>query len=69
MPERATTADLIRAARERAGLTQEQLGARLGLSNGTAVSHWESGSREPSLRSLRKIAAVLVVRARDLVGD
>lgn len=62
-----TTADLIRTARERAGITQADLGKALGLSNGTAVSHWESGRREPSLTNLRAIAEALGVSAKSLV--
>ncbi|MBQ3301669.1 MAG: helix-turn-helix transcriptional regulator [Rudaea sp.] len=50
----------LRAARERAGMTQEQLGFELGVGKGT-VSAWELGRSEPPLARLlvmRKIFGV-----------
>lgn len=50
----------IRRQREKAGLTQEQLGEACDLSP-SFVGHIERGSRKLSLESLLKIAAVLHV--------
>lgn len=45
----------VRAAREGKGLTQEQLGAALGVSKSN-ISAWENGLHEPSYTQMRKIA-------------
>jgi transcriptional regulator with XRE-family HTH domain len=47
--------DLVRIARERAGLTQEQLARRSGRPRET-IARWETGTQEPSLAALRQIA-------------
>lgn len=46
--------DLIRMARDRAGLSQEQLAARSGKPRST-IARWESGARSPSLESLEEV--------------
>jgi transcriptional regulator with XRE-family HTH domain len=48
------TPSLIRALRERNGLTQEKLAARLGVSFST-INRWEKGRRRPSPLALRKL--------------
>lgn len=48
------SADLIRAARLRAGLTQAELGRRLGRPQ-SQIARWESGRVEPSLETLRRL--------------
>lgn len=58
----------IAALRLKAGLTQYELAKRLDVTS-MAVSHWESGRREPPLSMLRKIAAVLGVRVCELIED
>ena len=35
--------ELLRAAREKAGLTQSELGKQIGLTSGVLISNWESG--------------------------
>ena len=55
-----TTADVVRIARQRAGLTQEQLAARSGHPRET-IARWEAGAREPSLSTLTAL-----VEAADL---
>lgn len=71
--------DIVRIARQRAGLTQQQLAERSGHPRVT-IARWETGAREPSLASLRALVAAcdldLVVHlARhdpsldELVGD
>ena len=46
--------DLIREARLRAGLTQAQLGERLGKAQ-SAIARWERGDVRPSLETLRTL--------------
>jgi transcriptional regulator with XRE-family HTH domain len=48
------SADLLKEARLRAGLTQEQLGRRVGRSQ-SAIARWESGRVQPSLETLRDL--------------
>jgi len=48
------SADLIYMARNRAHLTQAELGRRLGLPQ-SQVSRWERGQVEPSLETLRRL--------------
>lgn len=52
--------NLIRAFREQAGLSQEQLGEAIGVTRQT-IAAWETGDREPSLAQLTKIAKRLGV--------
>jgi transcriptional regulator with XRE-family HTH domain len=46
--------DLIKEARLRAGLTQVELGRRLGKAQ-SAIARWERGDVRPSLETLRQI--------------
>lgn len=48
----------IRQARETAGLTQEELGRRLGIS-GVAVGHYERAARAVGIAELERIAEIL----------
>lgn len=48
------SADLIREARLRAGLTQAELGRRV-KRNQSAIARWESGRVTPSLETLRHV--------------
>jgi transcriptional regulator with XRE-family HTH domain len=48
------SADLMREARLRAGLTQAELGRLVGRPQ-SAIARWESGRVEPSLETLRDI--------------
>lgn len=58
-------ADLVRASRAAAGLTQAQLASRLGTTQ-SAVSRWEQGRDEPRLSTL---AAIGRATGRRLVVD
>ena len=49
-----TSADLLRQARLRAGLTQAELGRATGRSQ-SAIARWESGRVQPSLETLREL--------------
>lgn len=48
---------MIRELREQHGWTQRELGERVGVS-GHAVWCWESGTKIPSVPTLRKLAGV-----------
>jgi transcriptional regulator with XRE-family HTH domain len=48
------SADLLREARLRAGLTQAELGRRVGRSQ-TQIARWERGDVKPSLETLREL--------------
>lgn len=50
----AETGDLLRAARTRSGLSQQQVARRTGLPP-SVVSAYENGRREPSARTFRAI--------------
>ena len=50
------------------GISQRELGARLGVCNQT-VSFWESGQREPDLDTLLKIAKYFQVSTDFLLGN
>ncbi|MFH9073466.1 helix-turn-helix domain-containing protein [Streptomyces alboflavus] len=56
----------IRAARQHAGLSQLQLGERVGRDHKT-ISRWENAIRVPSLTDLLLIANALDVPLADLV--
>ena len=53
--------------REKAGLSQAQLGEKVGLSN-KAVSKWENGLAKPGIDVIRKLADVLSVSVDDLLN-
>lgn len=57
----------IMLARRRAGLTQRELGARLGVSH-VAVGDIERGKRRPDLDKLGEIADALGVTLRELIA-
>jgi transcriptional regulator with XRE-family HTH domain len=48
----------LRAARERLGLTQEEVGARSGVQAGE-VSRIERGKRDPQVSTVEKLAAAV----------
>jgi transcriptional regulator with XRE-family HTH domain len=48
------SSDLIRMARSRSGLSQEELAVRSGRPRST-IARWESGARSPSLESLEEV--------------
>jgi transcriptional regulator with XRE-family HTH domain len=57
----------LRAAREMRGLSQAELAERTRLQQ-AAVSHYEGGTRRPSLRNLRRLSEGLEVTIDYLVG-
>lgn len=56
--EQSTIGNRIREARKKAGLTQRQLGDRLGGSGGM-IGRYESGTRNPKLETAERIASAL----------
>ena len=62
------TAEIIRSARIRCGITQKELAARLGVTN-TAVSKWERGLGMPDVSLLRPLCEALRIAVSALLGD
>ena len=60
--------NILKELRLEKGLSQRKLGLDLGVVNQT-VSFWESGSREPDLDTLVKIARYFNVTIGYLLGD
>ncbi len=61
---------IIKKARIAAGLSQEQLAEKVGVSQG-AVAQWESGVTHPSFKVLKPLAGALKITLDELVeaGD
>ena len=60
--------DVLRRLRKNAGLSQEELGAKLGLAKST-ISMYENGTREPSLEILEAIADIFNVDMNTLTDS
>ena len=58
--ENMSTAEKIKEMRKKAGLSQKELGEKLGVSQ-VMISAYESGIRKPKIETLQKIAAALNV--------
>lgn len=58
----------LKLLRLNANISQRELGEILHVSN-QAVSFWETGSREPDLDTLVKIAVYFEVSVNDLLSD
>lgn len=58
----------LRAIRQEQGLTQEQLGERVGTT-GKRISYYETGVREPYLSTIRQLATVLHVEPGRLLEE
>ncbi|ROS27970.1 helix-turn-helix domain-containing protein [Cellulomonas sp. PhB150] len=63
-----TTSTLIRATRERAGLSQARLAALAGTSQ-PAVSRYEAGTASPSMATLERLMAAMGARLEVQVVD
>ena len=68
MREQQTLGRRIQEARKAAGLSQESLGERLGVSR-QAVSKWERGAADPSTSNLLALAKLFGVPAEDLLRE
>ena len=53
--------------RKQQGLTQEQLGERLGVTNKT-VSRWETGKYMPDIGKLQNLSAILGISVNELLA-
>lgn len=60
-PDPTLNPDVLRAARERQGLTQHQLARLVGVAGGERISRWELGMSTPRPRMLIRLADVLEV--------
>lgn len=58
-------ADRIRTLRLNAGLSQQALGAQLGVSS-VAVSKWERAESQPDIRTLTRMADIFATTIDDL---
>lgn len=63
----ASIGDRIRSARERAGLNKSELAAQAGVTY-RMVHAWETGEKDPSAESLRRMSGVLAVSIEELLG-
>lgn len=61
-----TTGQLIKLNRKEAGLTQKELGAKLGIAYQT-LAQWENDLRKPKVETLQRIAAALNVPITSLM--
>lgn len=66
LARRQQIGDRIRAARHHAGLTQVQLGERIGRDHRT-IHRWEYATADPSLTDLLLLAYALDIPLADLV--
>lgn len=57
----------LRAARERAGLTQHELARQVGVAGGERLSMWELGTSVPRPALLRRLAAAVGVPPAELL--
>lgn len=63
-----TIGERIKAAREQAGITQVELGEKIGVS-GVAIMRYEKNARQPRLEQLQAIATALGVSVGHLLGQ
>ena len=63
-----TIGERIKAARENSGMTQVELGEKVGVS-GVAIMRYEKNQRQPRYDQLQRIASALGVAAHELVDD
>ena len=59
---------IIKEARKEKGLTQKELGEKLGVSY-QMIAQYESGRRKPKIETLKRISAVLGVGLEDFMTD
>ena len=63
-----TVGERIREARERQGLSQEELAKRLGLKDKSSVCKIEKSGDNISTKSIKKYASVLSIKPSELMG-
>ncbi len=64
----AKLGDQIKKFRKARGLSQIELGERLGVTQ-QVITNWERNLREPTLETLLKIAGVFEITLEQLVGQ
>ena len=62
-----TTGQQIKAARQKAGMTQAQLAEKLGIPY-QSIGQWERDARNPKLDTLKRIADALNITVQELIG-
>ncbi len=67
-PQSRKLAELLREAREKAGLTQAEVGEAFGGHQPTAA-RWESGERQIDVVELLKLAEILGFKASEMVAE
>jgi transcriptional regulator with XRE-family HTH domain len=60
MPQTWTAGEALRAVRQRRGLTQRQLAARMGVDH-AQIARMESGKAQPNVRHLERLAIALQI--------
>ena len=63
-----TTGQRIKEARKKAGLTQKELAAKLGIAYQT-LAQWENDLRNPKRETLQKIASALGINWYELYAE
>jgi transcriptional regulator with XRE-family HTH domain len=59
----------LRIARQRAGLTQRQLAARLGMEFKCDISVWETGKQRPRIDTIVRLAEALEIEPGELLRE
>jgi transcriptional regulator with XRE-family HTH domain len=59
----------LRIARQRAGLTQRQLAARLGMEFKCDISVWETGKQCPRIDTVVRLAKALEIEPGELLRE
>ncbi len=59
----------LRIARQRAGLTQRQLAARLGMEFKCDISVWETGKQCPRIDTVVRLAEALEIEPGELLRE
>lgn len=62
-----TIGESIKIERKKAGLTQKELGQKIGVTHQT-IAQWENGWRNPKIETVEKIADALEIGLFDLMG-
>ncbi|MCA1728589.1 MAG: helix-turn-helix domain-containing protein [Actinobacteria bacterium] len=68
MPTMVKIGDSVKRQRQREALTQAELAAKAGIAEVT-LSRIERNQADPHMSTIRKLATILNVHPRELVGD
>ena len=58
----------IKFYRKKAGLTQQEVGVRMGFQTGAIISHYETGIHKPGFENALKLAQVLGITLDELMS-